>query len=217
LMVEIGKAGGKKTAAVITDMDQPLGRAVGNSLEVIEAIETLKGKGPADITELSVRLAGIMAYIGEKAGTPEEGHKMALEALESGKALDIFKAFVAGQGGDERVACDYDLFPQSAVSMEIKSPKAGFVHEIKAKTIGLASQHAGAGRAEQVDAIDLSAGIYLNKKAGDPVSKGELLATVYGSGRGRAKAGAAMAEQAFTLGDKPRPKPPLIHKIIGLE
>lgn len=214
LMVEIGKADGKKTIAVITDMNQPLGLAVGNSLEVIEAIETLKERGPKDITELSLRLASYMIYAGEKAETPEEGYQLAKEALSSGKALNKLAEFIAGQGGDPRVIEDHTLFPRPSCSSEIHSEADGFIGKIEARAIGLASQHSGAGRATKEDRIDLSAGIMLYKKVGDAVKKGDLLATVYGNDQTRVDKGAQEAAAAFFIQDSKPEENPLIKTVI---
>jgi pyrimidine-nucleoside phosphorylase len=214
LMVEIGKADGKKTIAVITDMNQPLGHAVGNSLEVIEAIETLKGKGPSDITELSLKLASYMIYAGEKAESPEEGYQMAQQALESGAALKKLAEFIEGQGGDPNVINDYTLFQRPSCFSEIHSETDGFVGEIEARAIGLASQHYGAGRATKEDRIDLSAGIMLNKKVGDSVKKGDLLATVYGNDQTRVDKGAQEAARAFRIQAGKPGENALVKKVI---
>lgn len=216
MMVEIGNADGKKTIAVITDMEQPLGRAVGNSLEVIEAIDTLKGKGPQDITELSLELAGMMIYAGGKAATQEAGKAMAKEALDSGAALEKMRQFIAGQGGDEDVIDDYSLFKGHLYEMAVTSPSIGYVEKLHAKQVGLASQHAGAGRASKEDPIDMAAGIYLNKKAGDVVLEGELLAVVYGNDHEKVKAAAAELAKAYVIGNEKPEERPLIHKVIGL-
>ncbi len=214
LMVEIGKADGKKTIAVVTDMSQPLGLAVGNSLEVIEAIETLKGKGPKDITELALHLASHMIYVGEKAASPEEGYRLAKEALESGAALKKLAAFIKGQGGDPNVIDDYSLFPQASCRTEIPAAADGYVCGIEARSIGLASQHSGAGRATKEDRIDLAAGIVLHKKVGDAVKKGELLATVYGNDQTRTDKGAQEAAAAFHIQDQKPEETVLIKKVI---
>jgi pyrimidine-nucleoside phosphorylase len=151
LMVGIGKAEGKNTVALITDMNQPLGYAVGNSLEVIEVIETLKGKGPEDITDLSLTLAAYMIFLGQKAVSPEEGFKKAKQALDDGSALNKLAEFIEGQGGDPEVINRYALFPQPACISKIYSQEDGFIGSIEAKIIGLASQHSGAGRATKDD------------------------------------------------------------------
>lgn len=215
MMVEIGNADGKKTIAVITDMEQPLGRAVGNSMEVIEAIETLKNRGPEDITELSLELAGMMIYAGEKAVTPEEGRKMAKEALVSGAGLDKMRLFIDGQGGNAKVIDDYGLFGSAEFKMEVTAEKSGFISKLHAKQVGMASQHAGAGRASKEDEIDMTAGIYLDKKAGDTVSAGETMATVYGNEESRVKDAAKELASAYEITDKRPERRPLIHKVIG--
>ncbi|GAB1475554.1 pyrimidine-nucleoside phosphorylase [Bacillota bacterium] len=214
IMVDIGKADGKRTIALVTDMNQPLGKAVGNSLEIIEAIETLKGRGPEDITELSLTLAGYMIYCGGKADTPHEGRDMAEKAMESGAALNKMRDFIAGQGGDSRVIDDYSLFPQASCTLELKAAEKGFVASIDAKTVGMASQHAGAGREKKEDSIDLSAGIFLEKKVGDSVAPGDVLATVYGNDRSKVEKAAAELAGAFVAGSEKPSKSPLVKEII---
>ncbi|QHI73365.1 pyrimidine-nucleoside phosphorylase [Aminipila terrae] len=214
MMVEIGNADKKKTIAVITDMNQPLGQAVGNSLEVIEAIDTLKGKGPGDITELSLMLAGIMIYAGNKAESKEQGYLMAQKALESGEALKKLTEFIEGQGGNPEVINDYSLFPQHTCTKQIICNKSGYVSKIAAKAIGLASQHSGAGRATKEDTIDLSAGIYLYKKVGDKVSSGDILAEIYGNDVEKVARSEEEAERAFIISESAPTKEKLIKKII---
>lgn len=214
LMVDIGKADGKKTIAVITDMNQPLGKAVGNSLEVIESIETLKGNGPADITELSLILASYMIFAGGKAASPEEGYGLAKNALETGVALEKLAEFVEGQGGNPRVISDYTLFPQPAYKEEFLASKSGYIQSIDARSIGLASQHSGAGRATKEDSIDLSAGIVLGYKVGDEVSDGDVLATIYGNDRERVRQAKVEAEKAFSIGTEKPILQPLIKKVL---
>ena len=216
LMVEIGNNAGRRTVAAITEMGQPLGKAVGNSLEVIEAIETLKGKGPADITELAERLSGIMIYLGGKAKTPEEGLEMAKEALADGRGLAKLREFISAQGGNPKVIEDYTLFPQHSVQKEIYAESSGYVTGIEAGKIGLASQHTGAGRATKEDDVDLSAGICLSKKVGDKVERGQLLATLYGNDLFKLENAAITAAAAFKIEEKNVEKPKLIKKIIGL-
>ena len=179
LMVKIGNASGRKTMAVITDMNQPLGKAVGNTLEVIEAIETLKGQGPDDITELSLELAALMIYAGEKANTIDEARALSKRALESGAALDKLRELIRSQGGDERVIDDYDILPSSGTKYDVAADRNGFISEIDAMCIGIASQHTGAGRESKEDVIDPGAGITLCRKVGDPVHKGDIIAKVY--------------------------------------
>ncbi|MDD4564275.1 MAG: thymidine phosphorylase [Eubacteriales bacterium] len=214
LMVEIGKDEGKNTVAIITDMNQPLGYAVGNSIEIIEAIETLKGKGPKDITELSLTLAAHMIFVGEKAASPEEGLKKAKQALENGKALSKLAEFIEGQGGDPKVINKYSLFPQPSCISKIYSHEDGFIGSIEAKTIGLASQHSGAGRVTKEDSIDLAAGILLNKKVGDTVQARELLATVYGNDHIRVDKAALEAAGAFNIQSSKPQSNVLVKRVI---
>ena len=214
IMCEIGTAAGRKTIAVITDMSQPLGNAVGNSLEVIEAIDTLKGKGPSDITRLSETIAGAMTYLGGRARTMEEGTYMARQAMASGAGLEKLRSLIAHQGGDPKVIDDYDLLPSAAVKTEVTAGTAGYVQSIDAELIGIASQHTGAGRATKDDKIDFGAGILLHKKAGDRVGKGEELATVFSGSRSRAADAAKTAISAFVIGKEKPEIPKLIKNII---
>lgn len=213
-MVDIGNADGKKTIAVITDMNQPLGHAVGNSNEVVEAIETLKGKGPVDITQLALTLSGIMIYAGGHAETMEEGMEKAKEALHSGRALEKLASFIEGQGGDPAVVEDYSLFPQPTTYQKVLAQESGYVTEIQARSIGLASQHSGAGREKKEDPIDLSAGIILRKKVGDVVAKGDVLAEVSGRDSLKVRLAAEEAAKAFTIGPAAPELGPIIIRII---
>jgi len=213
-MVDIGKAAGKNTVAFITDMSQPLGLAVGNAVEIIEAIETLKNRGPADITALSLELSAYMVYLGKKAKSPEEGYKMVLDKLQSGAALKKFAEFVDGQGGDPSVVSNYSLFPKAEASREIIALTDGFIKEIEARTIGRASLHAGAGREKKEDVLDLAAGIILNKKVGDAVRQGEVLATLFAGNGQKLEDAYNIAKTAFSISAVAVEKPILIKKII---
>ena len=157
-----------------------------------------------------------MIYLGGKAQTPEQGLDMAADALRSGKGLAQFKRFVAAQGGNPEVAEDYSLLPQAAHRLELKAESEGFVSKIAARSIGLASQHTGAGRATKEDSIDLSAGIYVHKKVGDAVKKGDILATFYGSDMGRLGNAIEEARKAFEISREKVERPKLIKEIIGL-
>jgi len=214
LMVDIGNDDGKKTVAVITDMDQPLGNAVGNSLEVIEAIETLKGCGPSDITELSLALAGIMIYAGGRAASMAEGYGLAGKTLNDGSALVKFREFVKGQGGDSAVVDDYGLFPQAAFSEDVICDEEGFISGIETRSVGFASQHSGAGRATKDDPIDMAAGIALCRKVGDRAAKGDILATVYGNSAEKVGNAAAELGNAFHISGEAPGKRELIKKVI---
>lgn len=213
-MVDIGRASGKKTMAIISDMNQPLGKAVGNGLEVQEAIDVLQCGGPADIRELSINLAGAMIAAGGKADCIADGIKLAEEILESKAALDKFREFVESQGGNPDIVDDYKYMAQPAHRFEVVAEQDGFVNKVDALRIGLASQHTGAGRERKEDVIDMSAGIILNKKMGDKVEKGELLFTVYANDKDKLLKGAEEAKAAFGLGNIRTTPPSLIKRII---
>ncbi len=214
LMVEIGNGSGKKTVAVITDMEQPLGRAVGNALEVREAIEVLKGRGPEDIINLSVNLSGIMIYLGKCADSIEEGVEKAKSAIYEGSALDKLRMLISGQGGNPAIIEDYSLLPQSRYSLELKAEQDGFISEIDAMKTGMASQHTGAGRERKEDDIDLSAGIYFEKKMGDKVKKGEIICSVYGNDVKKMEKALEEMKNAVKIGRYSLNTPKLIKKII---
>ena len=214
LMVELGAKAGRRVMAAVTDMNQPLGNAVGNSLEVVEAIETLKGRGPRDITELSLVLAGLMVYAGERAESLEEGKALAAEALKTGRGLSKLEELLKAQGGDRRILEDYSLFPQAAYHREIPAKEKGYVSQIQAKSVGLASQHTGAGREKKEDSVDLSAGIMLHKKVGEFVEKGQILATLYGNDLEKLEKAAEEGKQAFVICPHPPQRLPLIKEIL---
>lgn len=216
LMVEIGNNAGRRTVAAITEMGQPLGMAVGNSIEVIEAIETLKNNGPKDISELALKLSGIMVYLGGKASSPEEGMKMTKKAMEDGTGLAKLGEFIEAQGGNPEVINDYSLFPQHTLTLELKANTEGYVHKIEAKKVGLASQQTGAGRATKDDELDLSAGIKIMKKVGDEVKAGDTLAVFYGNDQKKLDAAMKIAGEAFKIKAEPCEAPKLIKEILGL-
>jgi pyrimidine-nucleoside phosphorylase len=215
LMVEIGTAGGKKTIALVTNMSRPLGRGVGNGIEVIEAIETLKGAGPKDITELSLRLASYMIFAGDAAASPEAGYRAAQDALSSGAGLDKLREFIAGQGGNPAVTDDYALFPKAAFSVAVRADADGYVGDLAARGIGIASRRSGAGRETKDEAIDLSAGVILHKTVGDAVKAGETLAVVCGNDEERLNEAAEIAKAAFRIGPEKRRPAPLIYAVIA--
>lgn len=179
LMQYVGNKLGRKIKVVISDMNQPLGNAIGNSLEVIECIETLKGNGPKDLTLLCLHICSEFLYEAKMFDDIDKAYEFAKETLYSGKALEKFKEFVKAQGGNENVAEDYSLFKQAKYKHEIYSPTSGKVKLVKALSIGIASMNLGGGRKQKDDIIDMSAGIILNKKANDEVKENELLATLY--------------------------------------
>lgn len=180
LMVEIGRRAGKKMSALITDMDAPLGRAVGNSLEVIEAIDTLAGHGPADLTALSVALSAEMLYLAGR-GSREECERTVKETIASGAALRKLAEMVEAQGGDPAWVMDTAQFPRAAYERKVLAPRAGYITRMDTEALGLTALSLGAGRNTMGDRIDLTAGFYLEKKTGDRVAAGEVLATLYTS------------------------------------
>ncbi|MCY8046066.1 pyrimidine-nucleoside phosphorylase [Bacillus haynesii] len=178
-MVRIGNNVGRQTMAVISDMSQPLGFAIGNALEVKEAIDTLKGEGPEDLTELVLTLGSQMVVLAKKAETLDEAREKLIDVMKNGKALQKFKDFLQNQGGDSSVADNPEKLPQAAYKIDVPAKEAGVVSEIVADQIGVAAMLLGAGRATKEDKIDLAVGIMLRKKVGDAVEKGEPLVTLY--------------------------------------
>ena len=178
-MVKIGNQVGRKTMAIISDMSQPLGFAIGNALEVKEAIETLKGQGPADLMELCYTLGAQMVVVGGKANTIEEAREQLEEVVNNGKALEVFKQFVIAQGGNPAVVEDPSLLPKAKFQMELVAKESGYVAKIEADDVGVAAMLLGAGRATKESTIDLSVGLVLNKKVGDFVNEGESLVTIH--------------------------------------
>ena len=178
-MVRIGNTVGRKTMAVISDMSQPLGFAIGNALEVQEAIDTLRGQGPKDLEELCLTLGSQMVYLAGKAPSIEEARANLQEAIQNGSALETLKVFLAAQGGDASVVDDPSKLPQAKYVFDLEAQQDGHVVEIVADEIGTAAMLLGAGRATKESVIDLAVGLMLRKKVGDSVKKGEPLVTVY--------------------------------------
>lgn len=190
-MVGIGKSVGRNTIAVVSDMDQPLGLAIGNALEVKEAIETLQGEGPADLLELCLTLGSNMVVLAKKAETAEEARKMLMETITSGKALEKFKEFVSAQGGDASVIDDTSKFPQAKYVVPVNSDRDGIVSKIHAQNMGIIAMELGAGRATKESVIDLAVGMVLAKKRGHKVAKGEPIAYVYANDEAKGQKAAA--------------------------
>ncbi|WP_312755963.1 pyrimidine-nucleoside phosphorylase [Rummeliibacillus suwonensis] len=178
-MVQIGKNVGRKTMAIISDMNQPLGYAIGNALEVKEAIDTLNGRGPKDLTELCLTLGSQMVVLGGQAATIEEARKYLEEVIKNGAALDAFKKFIQAQGGNPAVVDHPALLPQAKYLFEVPAKESGFISHIVADEIGTAAMLLGAGRATKESEIDLAVGLVLHKKVGDSVKMGESLITIY--------------------------------------
>ncbi|TWT28276.1 pyrimidine-nucleoside phosphorylase [Planomicrobium sp. CPCC 101110] len=212
-MVGIGNATGRKTMAIISDMSQPLGFAIGNALEVKEAIETLRGKGPEDLTELCLVLGSQMVVVGGKAKTLEEARAMLVQAIENGEALNIFKQFIESQGGNPAVADNVELLPQAAFKTAVPSEREGYISFMEADEIGTAAMILGAGRATKESEIDLAVGIVLHKKVGDFVQEGESIATVYSNTEDVAEC-LRMLYNSVEYSSEPVEKTPLISAVI---
>ena len=227
-MCKIGNHAGKKTVAVLTDMNQPLGHAVGNAIEVIEAIDTLKGNGPKDVTDLAIYLAGWMVYLGGKAASQEEGQKLVGEALDSGGALEVLRKLIAAQGGNPDIIDNYDLLPKPAYSMDLvltkellkasgidaKEDTCYYVSEIDNQLVGICSQSTGAGREVKEDPIDHSAGVMVYKKLGDEVRTGDTLLTFYGNDKAKVENALKDAADIYTFSKDDVDPPALIKKTI---
>ena len=212
-MVAIGKAAGKRMRALITDMDRPLGYAIGNSLEVIEAIDTLKGKGPEDLTELSIALASHMLVISDR-GNYEECERNVRRVIENGEALMTFANMVEAQGGNKEWILNPELFPVAPHSMEVKAETSGYITGVDTEGYGTASLLLGAGRNTMADKIDFSAGIKLVKKTGDKVEKGDTIAILYTSEEHRFAAAAKRLIDATHIGSSKLDDAPLIYDIV---
>ena len=212
-MVSIGERNGRRTIALITDMDLPLGHAIGNSLEVAESVATLKGHGPADLTEVCLQLAANMLYLADK-GTLDECRRLAGDALSSGAALEKLRAMVIAQGGDVSVIDDTSKFPQAPVTYEVKSPSDGYITHMETEKCGIASVALGAGRESKEDDIDMSAGVVLVKKTGDKVTRGETIARLYTAKQSALPEAERLLLDAITFSDKqPAPEKLILARV----
>ena len=214
-MVDIGKSAGRKMTAVITNMDEPLGMAVGNILEVKEAIDTLKGNGPKDFTVLVETLASHMLILGGIAEKFDEALSMVRGAVRDGKALDKFKQFVSAQGGDTRYIDHPELFEQAHIIEEIRSEQDGFVERINAQEIGICSLILGGGRETKDSQIDPAVGLVFSKKVADPVKKGDLLATIYGNDEEKVKQAVKHFKENFHIAKDQPEKPQMIKQVLS--
>lgn len=213
LMVDIGKNAGKKIVALITNMDRPLGYAIGNSLEVIEAVETLNGHGPEDFTEVCLTLAGYMLSLASK-GSVEECREMAKGAIKDGSALAKFRQTVAAQGGNAALVDDTANFAKAKYSYPVKSATRGYICQVNTEAYGLASLALGAGRNTMEDNIDYSAGIILKRKTGDFVDAGEELATLYSNDKSKFAVAEKLLISATQLQEKKPQEEPLVYCIV---
>lgn len=208
-MVEIGHLAGKKVIALITDMDVPLGKAIGNSLEVIEAVETLKGEGPEDLTEICIDIAANMLYMAGK-GTVKECEALAKKAIADGSALQTLVKMVHAQGGNEKLLLDTSLFKKAAYDYEVKAQKSGYIEHVDTESYGMASLALGAGRAKKEDPIDYSAGITLEKKTGDFVKEGDVIAVLHTNKPESVKEAEERILKATEISSEPVEKKPII-------
>ncbi len=213
-LTRVGRLAGRKCAAVITDMDQPLGYAVGNAVEVKEAIAVLRGEEEGDLLELCLTLGGCMLQEAGAAANAEEARARLLETIRDGSALRKLAELVHAQGGDERAVYDTGLLPDAKVKLEVPSEAAGYVRHIMAERVGLVSMHLGGGRATKEDVIDLSVGVVLHKKVGDRIERGESFGTIHASDPEKAARAAELLRACYELSDTPVERPPFIKAII---
>jgi pyrimidine-nucleoside phosphorylase len=215
LMVETGERMGKRTVALITDMDQPLGKMIGNSLEVVEVIDVLRGGGPDDLRELCLHLAGWMLHMGGVSKNVPEGKQRSADLIGSGRALEKLRQMIALQGGDRRVVDDPELLPRAQHTKQVASPQDGYLASMQCEHIGTACVILGGGRERKEDSVDPAVGIVLHKKVGDHVAAGEPIATIHYNSQARAQQARQLIETNCRIEDAPpASKQPLIHKVI---
>ena len=213
-MVAIGEAAHKPTMALVTDMDIPLGYAIGNTLEVIEAIDTLSGNGPKDLTELSLQLSAYMLMISQ-AGDFSKCYELAKAALDNGEALKVFRRMIAAQGGDDRVLDDRSLFAKAAYILPVTASKSGWVSQMDTEAIGVVSMILGAGRRTKDSGIDSAAGLLLKVKPGDYLNEGETAAVLYtNDSQTLPEASQKIIEAIFLTAQKPLEKPLILAKVF---
>lgn len=214
LMVEVGKRLSKSITAVVTSMEEPLGRAIGNSVEVIEAIEFLKGHTQGDLTDLTYDFGAIALMQLGKFDDEAKAKEYLKSVVDSGKALEKFRELIEAQGGDSTVIDDYTKFAQAKYKVEVKSPEEGYVQKIEAYKIAYGCKLLGAGREKKTDTVDASVGVYLNKKCGELCRVGETLYTIYSNNEEKTKAAQAVCNEAFKFSKTQPEKVSLIYKII---
>jgi pyrimidine-nucleoside phosphorylase len=216
LMVAIGKGSGRSVRALITQMEQPLGRAVGNALEVKEALETLAGNGPADFAELVEWVCIEMLQLGSHIPLDEAAARQQVRsAIASGAALEKFRQFVAAQGGDAQIVDQPDRLPQAPVVLDLPAAESGYIHRIDSRAIGLAVVDLGGGRRKKGDAIDYRVGTVVHAKVGNHVSSGDPLCTIHAADHTTAEAILPRLRSAFTYAPDPAPPLPILYDRIG--
>lgn len=215
IMVGTARRMGKKCVALLTDMNQPLGRMAGHSNEVIESLDVLKGKGPADLRDLSIELSAWMFYLGERTKSVDEGRSLANEMITSGKALQRFRQCIRLQGGDARIVDDTSLLPTAKKQAHVTSPKSGYVRSLHCRDFGVALAILEGGRSKKEDRIDPGVGLEFHRRLGDQVKAGEKLVTIQYNSEARLAEAKELVENGFVLGEDAPPVPPLIHQVIG--
>jgi pyrimidine-nucleoside phosphorylase len=215
LMVETGKRMGKRVVALITDMEQPLGRKAGNAMEIAECIDVLRGGGPADLRELCLELSGWMFYLGERTPSAADGRKLAAEMIASGLARDKFRDIIQQQSGDARVVDEPQRLPQARSKLAVKAPAAGFVAGVDCEKLGIACGALGGGREKKEDAIDPAVGMEFHVRLGDRVERDATLATLHYNSSARLDEARQLVESSYKIGPAAPPLRPLIHKVIG--
>src|SRR5690242_5432912 len=216
VMVETGKRMGKKVVALITDMNQPLGRLAGHSHEVLESVEVLKGRGPEDLRDLSLELSAWMFFLGERTKSVEEGRRPAETMVATGQALEKFRQGIRLQGGDERVVDEPERLAQARVHAEVLSSAAGYVNVTNCEQLGTALAMLGGGREKKEDKIDHAVGLEFHKRIGDRVEEGEKLVTIHYNSDVKLAEAKNLISKSYTVGEgAPRVKRPLVRRIIG--
>jgi pyrimidine-nucleoside phosphorylase len=215
LCVDLGRAGGRSTAALVTDMSQPLGELVGNAVEVREAVEALRGERPGRFLDLCLTLTGHMAALAGKAADPLAGRRDAEQALQRGHGLERFRDFVAAQGGDPRVADDLSILPQAPVTLEVEAPEHGWLEAVDAEAVGRVAAALGAGRQRKDDDIDPAVAVELATKLGDQVEAGQPIGRILARDKEAARSSAGGLLAALRWSDRPRQAPPLVHEVVG--
>lgn len=213
-MVQIGNEVGRKTTAIISSMEEPLGNAIGNAIEIQEAIETLRGEGPEDLTELSLELGAEMVVLADGSMTKEVAKQQLKEQLTNGKAIEMFKTFIEAQGGDGSIVDNVQNLPTARYTFDVLANEAGYVSHIVANEIGAAAMMLGAGRETKDSKIDLSVGVQLHKKVGAFVEKGDILCSLYANTENITNVKEKISENIIISNDQPK-KEPLIFDIIS--
>jgi pyrimidine-nucleoside phosphorylase len=215
ICVELGQAAGRGTAALVTDMNQPLGELVGNAVEVREAVEALRGERPGRFLDLCLTLTGHMAALAGTAADPEAGRRDAERALDRGDGLERFREFVAAQGGDPRVADDLSILPQAPHALEVQAPRDGWLAAVDAEAVGRVAAALGAGRQRKDDDIDPAVAVELSTKLGDQVEAGQPIGRIMARDEDAARSAAEGLLAALRWSDQPTEAPPLVHQVVG--